>query len=684
MYPNTVYEIQAAVIGNASTGFFQYAHNRLLDDGDSLWITWGTTSQSGPVREGVARPGTTGSHVVAQSQLRKGPTWVLIQDTSTDLSAAGIVVGSDKIRVYPDPIGTPALYIERVIRNILQDADGYWYVEVAHDTPLFDNTTTPVVPPTGATLKLTRPSSGHEYKIVDTTGVTTRVTQRSFANYASNLWWHKAGRVDPLMPSSGAEWRENEWEYAFPLCVVSGDKLFFPAASAGGIAESSTLSQSPAGFVRTSQTDNVYASHLWNVEQFFKGTPGNALVSLITTSNPLSPGAGYQSARIEEAHTDGNASSPVYWTGPNRPARFGLMGNANARGVDFFRVAEQGFCTSGLAEKFDESSLQLRESPTISTPATHGTGFRTLTASQMSYVMRADRITSTRYVTTFPVTTTNLDTIKPAPHGLEVTTSTPIQVALAGTYEAQRSKHDFIIEGWLSFNDIFPWATIVNGSVTGFPSGPNGDVENYQHTLSLPFFAKIRLTPDAVATNPMAVAVLGRSPRIHKRTKIRWGNAISGGTFSNDYYVPQDVIEAPSAEALAANFGDGTNDKYPTVHPGGDAVIFDAVFTTDMMIGDGSGGGTTTVYDRYSQVKVEIVAVPNYNSTPPAKQEITFYARFEFRIHNDEADASQNARQNKHAFVKTWKALLANAGFLPQIAPTFYADLMCTHVPVWA
>ena len=671
MYPDSVYEIPAAIIGNASTGFFQYEYNRLLNEGDSLWVTWGSTTDPTATRDLAARPAPGGPGVVTQPQLRKGPTWVMIQETVLDLSLSAIVPGSDKIRIYADPIGAPLVYLERVIRDIAIDTDGYWYVEVAHDAPLFDSAK--VIPPAAPTQKLYIAAGGAEYEIVDTTGAIVRVAQRGFSKYISNLWWFKAGRVDPLVPYAAPMapvWRENEWEFAIPLAVVSNGQLFFPLAAAGGLTANETQFFAPAGFVRTTVADNIYAAHTWAIEQFYQQAAGSDLLTFMTTSSAIVPGRGRQTVILEEAHTDGLTSVPIYWASPARPARFGLLGNADAQTNPYVRLVEQGFYTVGGAEEYKECSMDLRKQAVPGAPAGQGTTYNRLTASQLPYITRADRIIVDRHATTDAVTNAWLNGLAASPFGQPLLTAA-LDFGNKDTYENRVGLHDVRIEGYLSFREVFPWWVKVTGPPAGFPDS------NYWHSFSIPFWSELRLTPDAIATNPKAISVSARAPRLHKRTLVFTGQEDAAPIIVPYVKYGHQVIEAPSVEALPADFGAGTNDLYPTVPAAGGTVIYDALLSSDIAIFEGAA---MAYYPRFSQVEIKVIAVPTYVAT---NQYLELFAQLEFRVDNSEVDALQVNRQNNHMFVDTFKGLSAIGGFSPILAPAFESDLTIRTEPVW-
>lgn len=664
MYPDTTYEIPSSVFGNSSTGFFQYEYNRLKEEGDSLWIVWGDELDSSSVRDGNARTTYGVSSTVTQLQLRKGPTWVLIQETGIDLSAQGIVVGSDKIRIYNDPIGAPASYLERVIKEIHQDDDGNWYVEVPHDTPLYDSTK--AIPPTASPTHLLRTSSGDEYEIVDDTGAVVRVPQRSFANYCSNLWWFKAGRKHPMQPYDASatptpKYRENEWQYALPLCVVSNGDLFWPLAATGGLAPNIDSFQSLSGLMRTGQADTVLASHVFEAVQNFKRAAGSDLISLTTDSNPVTPGAATHVALLNEAHTDGTSSSPVYWNSPSRPGSFGLRGKTDPA-LPFIQAVEQGYYEAGGAYVAPENAIRLREMGSSFIPTSHASTYAELRASQFQYVPSVNNLKKYSRSTADLINAAWFTSVTGYGHPI----GTYIELGQQGKYDTVKGKHSVAVKGYVGFRDIYSWLLDYDTSAQG--------ENNPFSSQGLDFEAHLLLTPDASPTNPMAIAVDYKTPKSLVWNNIQNAITDSGASFTVDYFTPNQVHERVTLKTIQADVAPGTNDLYPAIPTPGSTTIFEALFLADMARIQSTASDIIT---RHSEVALKVVAVPTYDAGSQ-QHRIQFFAQFEFRT--EEADASQTDRQNNSMYCKTFKSLT----WTPTSDPTFVADLAVVHQKVWA
>ena len=406
-YPDTVIEVPSSVIGNSTTGWFQQEENRLLEEGDSLWITFGSDSQTSAARDISLRPeaGTLAA-TVTQPQLRKGPTWIMVSDSVLDLTAQSIVVGSDKLRIFQDPVSNPTIYLERTIKAIYKDPAGVTYLEVAHDSPIFDKTTIPskVLPPPGNS-KLTRAATGAQYAVVDSGGTTTRVPQRALSAFWSNLIWFQPAQVVPMTPESGANaYRENEWLHAIPLASVQNGNLHFPLASSAGVPPSTTTQHSLLGYVRTSIADEVPAAHNFSGNPSFKNTAGAPLATFSTDSTG-SNGAGKSLVNVKEAATAGitpGGGLPGFWTAPNRPNKIGLKGQADALANNFVEFVEQGYYED-TGNFYEESALRLKLPGAVGVPTTHGGGFGHLKASQMRFIQSVSTNKIGNLSTKFPL-----------------------------------------------------------------------------------------------------------------------------------------------------------------------------------------------------------------------------------------------------------------------------------------
>ena len=344
LYPDTQLELQAATIGNASSGFFSTEANRLKEEGDSIFITFGVQDSTPAAVEALARTTTGVSSAITQGQLRKGPTWVLLSDVSTNLSTApspAVVPGSDKVRIYYDPIGSPMSYKLFTIQNLVSDGTA-WYIEVGPTTPFWDSTTSPTIPPAG-TNKLFRASGAMEYEIVETTDTTVKLSSRSFSGFYSNLFWQKAGTNKAVygVNTSGISYRENEWQFALPLAMVSGGVLVFPLAGAGAVPPFSTTTHSISGLMHTALSDIVTAAHPFKNAQSCIQAAGNVLQILATDSTVSGNGRGDIRETVAEAHTDGT-TGPSYWTAHARPGVYELRGAVDGHNTPFVRCVEQG------------------------------------------------------------------------------------------------------------------------------------------------------------------------------------------------------------------------------------------------------------------------------------------------------------------------------------------------------
>lgn len=672
MYPATTFELAAAVVGNSGAGWFNTEANRLKEEGDSLWITFGADTQDSFERDIVARTPSATPVGITQAQLRKGPTWVLLQDTANDLSSLGIVPGSDIVRVYPDPSGNPGVFLERTIRDIHQDEDGFWYLEVSPDTPFYQSTAGVEIPSILSNNKLIRTSNSAEYEILDSGAVTTRLAQTAFANYVSNLHWSKAGRKRPMKPNgTTTEYRENEWQHAIPLCVVSDGKLFWPLAAAGGISPNGNFDQSLNGFVRTSQSDVIYAQHIWSALQSLVQSPGLPLISLDTNSDALGVGRGSHEYRIEEANVDGVTSSPQFWVSPGRPGRSSVSGSSDAKAAPIYRLSEQGFYTAGGAEQYKENTLELRMPGTPGQPTNQGSRYAELRASQMLYTSKASN--NNHYIrnVAFDLTTANIPGLA-AGSGLQVGAN--IVLGEANLYETLLGQHDIEIKGTVSFDRLYPITIDETGGV------PVGSFLNVNSTLTMDFSTLVRLTPDSAnPLDPFSAAVLaGTSPKyLHERIESSYdpstGDTLGAIPVIRQYTFDTTAIKPDSGGAAVQNT------LYPSAATPGAVTLFEGLFSRDYYRYTGvSPTIVSTLFARHSEVFVRPVLYTEYNGGT-GNHEVGFYLQFEF--HTDDGDANETDRLNNHLFTENFKSI--NKA-LRDIVPKVKCDLSITHRPVWS
>jgi hypothetical protein len=678
MYPDTVYELGSAVIGNAGVGFFNTAANRLKEEGDSLWITFGANGDNtyGVDLNARVASGTTALSIV-QSNLRKAPTWVLIRDTVNNLGSLGIVPGSDVVQIYPDPINFPASFISRTVKGIFEDEDGYWYLEVSYDTPLWDQTLPgDEVPPVVNTDKWTRASLGAQYKVLDVTLATTRLALSSFSDYASNLHWFRRGRIRPVtLHGAPTEHREMEWLMAMPLCIVRNNRLHFPLANVAGIAVDATNYQSMSGFIRTSVADSVYAQHLWRNKQTFIQAAGGNLTSKTTTSDPSSPGRAEIIEKLEEAHADGNVSTPVFWLSPARPGRLSLYGNADGGAQPILKIAEQGFYTAAGADQIGETTLELRMPGTIGSPTLHGSRFSKLQASQALYTMKASNLTPhSREATADFDSTTLLALAGPGGKGLPI--GSAISLGTTNLYETLLGMHDLLISGSLSFRGIYPcFFDLTAGN-------PAGAISNENTTQAVEFQAFLRLEQGTVGTpnTPFVqnIAVLPERPIV--RTKVRNTIAANDPTgvalFSETTTAWNDTLCA-----ITADGGPPTeNTSYPASPDSGGIELFRGLFSTDLYSYTGAGPWTPAHTPNHSEVLVKLMCYPLYDGGTTSHT-VEFYLQFEF--HTEEGDATHADRLKKHMYVLEFKnAGVASAAF--GVDPKLTVSLGIEHRKVWA
>lgn len=670
MYPDTVYEVPSTIIGNETTGFFNNEANRLKEEGDSLWVTFGDVVNDSTERDTAARaPGVV---TVTQAQLRKGPTWVMIRETGTTLAGLGIIPGSDLLRIYPDPVGSPSTVLKRTIRNIFQDTDGNWFVEVAPDTPLWD-TTLPAspIPSSAATTKRSRVSNGAEYDIVDVTETTTRIAQRNFASYHSNLEWFGAGRED-LLQAFGTtldDYREHEWANAFPLAVVANGNLVFPLAGAAGIP-SGTLQQSPTGFMRTAIADTVNATHIFANQQTFQRGSGTTLMDLRTDSPGLGTGAGSHQVSIEESHPDGNVSSPVFWISPSRPARLRFSGSGDGYTNPFAELVEQGMYTAGGAYQGKETSLRLRRlaEGSYGAPSVYGNTYNELTASQLPYILSVDNAKMYQRKLAFQTERSAVAALGPADHGIAVGAFIPI--GTAGLYETVRGKHDLLIEGTLGFRNIYP--VQIDSVTTTQPAG----LPNAKSSQTIRFKAAVRLTPDSTPTNPMGASVLTADSKVLVYTTLRDALVASGSPSPLvDSFTQETVIEHSTADTLTVGPANSRR-SYP-VTPLTSTTVFSALFKTDLS--EYTAGVTQTSTKGHSQIDLRLVAVPVYD-VGSNEHRVELYLQWD--MHNEEVDAVELDYLTKNMYIQDFRNAFT-ASNPSGVDPTLVCDLQIQHTPRW-